>query len=216
MSRAVFVTGGTGYMGRRLIPVLLKRGHTVRAIARGSSVSRVPTGATALVGDALDADAVAAMLSPHDTVVHLIGTPHPNPSKAQQFIDVDLASARAIATAAKRAGVQHLVYVSVAHPAPVMRDYIAARVAGEAAVRESGIAATVLRPWYVLGPGHWWPLVLVPLYALGSAVPSLRDGARRLGLVTLNDMVRALAGAVDSPPASGTVRVVDVPGIRSA
>ena len=68
MSRAVFVTGGTGYRGCRLIPVLLERGHTVRAVARGASASRVPSGATAVVGDALDADALAAMLSPADTM----------------------------------------------------------------------------------------------------------------------------------------------------
>ena len=74
----------------------------------------------------------------------------------------------------------------------------------------------MLRPWYVLGPGHWWPLALTPLYAMAKVVPSLRASAIRLGLVTLNDMVRALVAAVEAPPIAGTVRIVEVQRIRAA
>src|SRR5206468_5040947 len=98
--------------------------------------------------------------------VLLIGTPHPTPAKAAEFRRVDLASIGAATSASQRAGVRHLVYVSVAHPAPVMRAYIAARQEGEALVAASGIPATVLRPWYVLGPGHRWSYLLLPFYAL--------------------------------------------------
>ena len=162
-TRDVFVTGATGYIGRRLITALVARGHRVRALTRESSASRVPAGATPVIGDALNADSVANALQVNDTVVHLVGTPHPNPSKAKEFERVDLGSALAMASAARRIGVRHVVYVSVAHPAPTMHAYIAARVAGEAALREAGVSATFVRPWYVLGPGHWWPIVLTPL-----------------------------------------------------
>ncbi len=73
-------------------------------------------------------------------------------------------SIRATARAATSAKASHIVYVSVAHPAPVMRAYIAAREEGEALIAATGIAATILRAWYVLGPGHRWPIVLAPLY----------------------------------------------------
>jgi uncharacterized protein YbjT (DUF2867 family) len=85
---------------------------------------------------------------------------------------------------------------------------------GEALIRSAGLNATILRPWYVLGPGHWWPLALVPAYWLMERIPSTRETARRLGLVTIRQMVRALAGAVEHPPSG--VRIVDVPGIRAA
>ncbi len=74
--------------------------------------------------------------------------------------------------------------------------------------------ATILRPWYVLGPGRRWPLMLLPMYWLFGALPGTRDSARRLGLVTIDQMVAALAGAVDRP-AEG-VRVLEVPEIRAA
>ena len=211
--RSVFVAGGTGYIGRPLIGALLDRGDAVHALVRPGSEHRLPAGATPHAGDALDAATFAAAIPRGATVVHLVGTPHPNPSKAAEFERVDLQSIRATTTAARDAGAAHIVYVSVAHPAPMMRAYIAARSAGEALVRATGIPSTILRPWYVLGPGHTWPYVLVPIYALLRVLPRTRDTARRLGLVTRAQMVDALAHAVANPPAG--VRIVEVPEIAA-
>jgi len=210
----VFITGGTGYIGARLIVALAARGHRVRALARAGSVARLPAGCEPVVGDALDAASFAAGIAPADTFVQLVGVPHPSPAKAAQFRAVDLPSALAGIAAARQSGIRHFVYVSVAQPAPVMRAYVAARAEAEAALRASGLAATILRPWYVLGPGHWWPYALVPGYWLAGAFAATREPARRLGLVTVGQMVAALARAVENP-APG-VRIVDVPGIRSA
>jgi uncharacterized protein YbjT (DUF2867 family) len=115
--------------------------------------------------------------------------------------------------AAKFARAHHFIYVSVAHPAPVMQAYIEVRTEGEALIRSAGLRATILRPWYVLGPGHWWPVALLPVYWIMERIPRTRESARRLGLVTLHQMVRALADAVDHP--SDSVRVVEAPGIRN-
>jgi uncharacterized protein YbjT (DUF2867 family) len=51
--RRVFMTGGTGYLGQRLIPALLKRGHEVRALVRPGSEHRLPVGCPAVIGNAL-------------------------------------------------------------------------------------------------------------------------------------------------------------------
>ena len=211
----VFVTGGTGYIGRPLIESLVAQGIAVDALVRECSQSRLARGARPVFGNALDEGSFATAIPRGATIVHLVGTPHPGPGKVAEFHRVDLASIRAIALAAVTAAAKHLVYVSVAHPAPVMRAYIAARTEGEALVRASGIPATILRPWYVLGPGHYWPYLLVPLYELFRLVPATRAHAERLGLVTRNEMVSALLQAIAAPPADG-VRIVDVPGIRAA
>ena len=99
------------------------RTSRARAGARGVGSARVPAKATPVIGDALDGKSVESALQPGDTIIHLVGTPHPNPSKAEQFEKVDLVSIRATVAAAKNAGHSHLVYVSVAQPAPVMRAY---------------------------------------------------------------------------------------------
>ncbi len=93
-----------------------------------------------------------------------------------------------------------------------MKSYVMVRAACEAAIREAGLNATVLRPWYVLGPGHWWPLALIPFYKLAEVVPWTSAGAKRLGLVSLSEMTAALANAVENP-ATG-LRIVEVPAIR--
>ena len=211
----VFVTGGTGYIGQALIPALLQRGHRVSALVRPESLARVPPGSVAIAGDALDSATFAGAIPRGATLVHLVGTPHPNPSKAGEFERVDLGSIRASVEAATRAGAAHLVYVSVAQPATMMRAYVAARAAGEAAIRDAGLAATFVRPWYVLGPGHRWPVILVPFYWIAEWIPGTRASARRLGLVTLAQMVRALVEAAEHPPAAGDVRIVGVPAIRA-
>ena len=210
----VFVTGGTGYLGRPLIETLLAKGYDVHALVRAGSASKLPRGATPVTGDALDASSFAAAIPRGATVVHLVGTPHPSPAKAAEFVRVDLLSIRATTTAAPTAGASHIVYVSAAHPAPVMKAYIAARVAGEALVAATGIPATIVRPWYVLGPGHWWPYLLLPIYGLLRLIPATRDGAIRLGLVTHRAMVATLVRAVEEPP-SLRIRVIEVPEIRA-
>jgi uncharacterized protein YbjT (DUF2867 family) len=211
-SRCVFITGGTGYMGQRLIPLLLARGHMVRALARAGSEKRVTSGCTAIVGDALDASSYADQVSPADTFVQLVGVAHPSPSKAKQFREVDLPAGLGAIAAARSSGINHLVYLSVAQPAPMMKAYMAVRAECEQKIRESGMNATVLRPWYVLGPGHRWPYVLVPAYWLLEHVPFTREGARRLGLITLEQMLSALVNAIENPPEG--VRVLGVPELR--
>ena len=136
----VFVTGGTGYIGRPLIEALLARGYRVHALVRPGAETRLPRGAAPVRGDALDAATFATKIPEH---------------------------------------------------------------------------ATILRPWYVLGPGHRWPYVLIPVYALLRLLPATRDTAVRLGLVTRTEMTAALLRAVEDPPAEGA-RIVEVPQIRRA
>jgi uncharacterized protein YbjT (DUF2867 family) len=195
----VFITGATGYMGSRLVPALRARGHRVYAIVRPGSEAKAPNGAITVVGDVLSRESIAAAMPRGAVVVHLIGTPRPSPAKAAQFESLDFPAARECIAAAEGAAARRFVYVSVAHPAPVMHAYIDIRVRVEALLRESPLPCTILRPWYVLGPGHRWPYLLVPVYWLMRALPSTREGARRLGLVTIRQMIAALVAAVETP-----------------
>jgi len=212
--RKIFVTGGTGYVGSRLIPQLLERGHEVRALARPTSQKRLPPECAPVIGNALEKASFAAHVPPADTYIQLVGVHHPGPAKAGEFLSIDLASVRASAEAAAEAGVAHFVYVSVAQPAPAMKAYVEVRARGEALIREKGLNATFLRPWYVLGPGHRWPSLLLPGYWLFERTPATRETARRIGLVTLPQMVDALVWAVENLP--NGIRVIEVPQIREA
>jgi uncharacterized protein YbjT (DUF2867 family) len=212
-SRNILITGATGYMGSRLAARLIARGHHVVGIAREASQGKLPPGCEPIIADVLDAETWKRRLRPDQTVVHLVGTPHPSPAKARQFVEIDLRSVKEAAAAARSAGVAHFVYVSVAHPAPAMQAYIDVRSQCERIICDSGLTATILRPWYVLGPGHWWPIVLIPFYKIAEMIPASAKSARRLGLVTIDNMLAALVDAVEHPPPE--IRILDVPAIRA-
>lgn len=96
----------------------------MRALVRAESAGRLPPGATPVIGDALDAATFAAAVPPADRLVHLVGTPRPSPAKAAEFRAVDLRSVQASVAAGTAGTVRHLVYVSVAQPAPIMQAYV--------------------------------------------------------------------------------------------
>lgn len=212
MRRTIFVSGGTGYMGVELIRRLVARGHSVTALARAQSAGKLPAGCAVVPGNALDEASFSHAVPPGSTYVHLVGVAHPAPWKAAQFRSIDQTALEASVIAAVAAKASHFVFVSVAHPAPAMKTYIAVRTHCEEILARSGLNATILRPWYVLGPGHRWPYALIPFYKLAERIPSLRAGALRLGLVTHAQMVSALEWAVENPVAGR--RVLEVPEIR--
>lgn len=208
----VFVTGGTGYIGSRLIPLLAERGHEIKALVRKGSETKLPAGTTLALADPLRVDSYREQVRDADTFVHLIGVAHPSPAKAKEFREIDLVSVQVAVKAAREAGIRHFVYLSVAQPAKVMQAFIAVRSEGERMIRENGMPATFVRPWYVLGPGHRWAYALLPFYWVCERLPATRESARRLGLVTISQMLKALVWAVENPPQE--IRIIAVPDIR--
>lgn len=209
----VFITGGTGYMGTRLIRQLLKDGYSVTALVRKGSERKLPAGATPIVGDYFDPATFYQSIPEGSIFVQLLGVAHPSPKKAQLFRDVDLTSLRASVIAAKEAGVIHFIYVSVAMtPSKLMAAYQVARKEGEEFCLEEKLNCTFIRPWYVLGPGHYWPILLLPIYGIAELVPAWRKKARAMSLVTINQMIRTLVSAVKQPPQP--YRTLEVDDIR--
>ena len=157
--RRVFIAGATGYMGSRLAEELKRR---TRTCCFGATRFRAEIAGWMYggAGNALDRATFSDKLGGADTFVQLIGVSHPSPAKAKQFREIDLKSCEESVAAAVANRVAHFVYVSVAHPAPVMKAYIEVRTQCEEMIRRSGMNATILRPWYVLGPGHYWPYLL--------------------------------------------------------
>ena len=136
----VFIAGGTGYMGQSLIRTLAG----TRPRGAGSGASRVGEEASRGLHSgswqcARWQRAMPNQIAPADTFVQLVGVAHPSPAKAAEFRQVDLPSGLGAIAAAKSAGIRHFVYLSVAHPAPMMHAYIAVRSECEAAIESAGL-----------------------------------------------------------------------------
>ena len=167
------------------------------------------------MGDATRADSYLRSIGDCDTFVHLIGVAHPSPSKAAEFRSIDLESTRQAVNAAVRAGIRNFVYVSVAQPSPVMKAYVETRKQCEEIITHSGLKASILRPFYILGPGRRWPIFLKPFFAVAGMLPSFRASAERMSFVTIKQMSGALICAIENPPVQD-VRIWSANEIKDA
>jgi uncharacterized protein YbjT (DUF2867 family) len=213
--KPVFVAGGTGYIGKRLIKILLNEGCEVTALAREQSVKKLPEGCKVVIGTPFDASSYAGSIPEDSVFVHLVGVAHPGPKKKEQFYSIDLASLKVSLEAAKQAKVKHFVYISVAQlPTEVMRDYQEARRRGEEAILASGLTCTFIRPWYVVGPGHYWPLLFLPVFKLLEVIPKTSEKAKALALVSLRQMLHTLYVTIINSPKEIN-NIVEIPDIKN-
>jgi nucleoside-diphosphate-sugar epimerase len=209
----IFITGGTGYMGTRLIKALQSGDYHIRALVRKGSENKLPQGCEMITGNALDASSYQGKIQPSSTFVHLIGVAHPSPAKKEQFKTIDLVSVHEAAKAAVYAQVAHFIYLSVSqYPTKIMKDFQAVRAEGEELLLKTGLKTSFLRPWYVLGPGHWWPVLLKPFLFIAKYAGK-KEAAENLDTVTLQQMIHVLLYAINNPPEKNAV--YDVQTIKS-
>jgi uncharacterized protein YbjT (DUF2867 family) len=147
------VTGATGYIGGRLVPRLLDDGHRVRALARNpDKLADVPWRQQAEVarGDLGDVDSLIAAFDGIDVVyylVHSMGT-------SKNFMAEETRAVRNVVTAARRAGVQRVVYLSGLHPeGRELSPHLESRKAVGETLLDSGIETVVLQAGVVIGSG---------------------------------------------------------------
>ena len=212
--KTVFITGATGYIGKRLTKQLLQRGHRVIALVRKGSEHKVVTGAEIVVADPFDPNSFQSSIPKDSVFVQLPGVSHPSPKKAKQFKEIDLRSVKASADAAAVAEASHFIYISVAMaPSKIMAAYQAIRQEGEEYSKSKKLNCTFIRPWYVLGPGHYWPVLLLPLYGIATLVPPLKQKAKSMALVTIRQILRTLIIAVETDPLP--LRIIEIRQIRN-
>lgn len=141
MSSTILVTGGTGTLGRHVVPLLREAGRKVRVLSRSSHDAA--DGVEYVTGDLATGEGIGAAVEGAAIIVHCAGSSKDDQGKA-----------RSLVRAASRAGAPHLVYISVvgADRIPVvsgadraMFGYFASKLAAERVVADSGLPWTTLR-----------------------------------------------------------------------
>lgn len=129
----VLVTGGTGVLGRATVPALEAAGHRVRVLSR-------KPGAGHVVGDLTQGIDLGPALAGVEVVLHLASSPR------RKVWETDVGGTRKLAVAAREAGVEHLLMVSVPGADDVPFSYNHAKYAAEEIVAAAGVPYTVVRP----------------------------------------------------------------------
>ena len=226
--RTAFVTGGSGFIGARLIERLRRDGWEVRALARSdAAAARVrEAGAEAVSGDLGDAAALARGTRGADTVFHAAAKVQ-DWGDHDEFRRVNVEGTKAVLAAARTAGVRRFVHVGteaallygqplvhadertpLAFDSPVA--YSATKAAAEAAVlAANGLETIVIRPRFVWGPGD---TTLVPAMAEMVHTGRFRwvGGGRHLtSTLHIDNCVHALVLAADHGTPGAAYFVMD-------
>lgn len=160
MTSTVLITGGTGTLGRHVVPLLRATGAPLRVLSRTPHKPR--DGVQYVTGDLRTDDGVAAAVEGARTVLHLAGGPKG-----------DEVAARNLSRAAVNAGVAHLVFISVVAADRVPLSYFRTKLAAEQAVSGSGV------PWTTLRAAQFHDLVLTVMHGLArSPVVPVLSGVR--------------------------------------
>lgn len=198
------VTGGTGFVGARLLDLAVADGHRVRALARRAMEPR--TGVEWVSGALDQPEALAALVAGADAVIHVAAVISGRTAADFERCNVD--GTQAMLAAAKAAAIARFVHVSsLAAREPGLSLYGASKARSEELVEVSGLPFAIVRPPAVYGPGDKETLELFRMAKLGFV---LLPPKGRLSLIHVDDLAHlllALAGA--NPPGGLTVEPDD-------
>ncbi|MDQ1713629.1 MAG: hypothetical protein QOE45_3079 [Frankiaceae bacterium] len=216
----ILVAGGTGFLGRAVVSALRRDGHEVRVLSRGS---RNPfagdRGVTTVTGDVREPATLDAAMAGVDTVVIAVQFPgHPVevPKEGLTYDAFDRAGTENLVNAAKKAGVQRLVYLSGAGVGQGRsEEWFVAKDKAEAAVRGSGITSTILRPSWVYGPGDRSLNRFATFARTLPFVPMPGPGTAKVQPVHVDDVATAVALSLKTPAAADEVIEIGGPQLLS-
>lgn len=195
----ILVTGGTGFVGRRVVHALRAQGRDVRCLVRSPARARTlqAWGCELVQGDMTDADSLRAAVEGCDVVVHLVAIIRGRPP---DFERVMTQGTRSLVQAAKEAGVGRFLLMSALGTSEENRDlvpYFRAKWEMEQAVKESGLEHVIFRPSFVSGrDGGIFPLLVRQVRYL-PVTPIVGNGTLRLQPIWVDDVAAFFAKGVN-------------------
>jgi nucleoside-diphosphate-sugar epimerase len=215
MMQNICVLGGTGFVGRGVIPALLSAGFEINALVRKNSEGKLPQSSAchAIIGEATNAEDIIRALEGCDALVNLVGTRRAEMKKSNlTYADVDLAATSAGIAAMRATKVSRLILLSAGHIGE--SAYVQTKKLAEQVVQNANVDWTILRPSYILGPGQMWPIIMNPVLSISTLVPGKLGRVAKLAQnVTRNNLADAIVWALGHPESVGIV--FDVPAIRA-
>jgi NADH dehydrogenase len=195
-ARRVFVTGGTGFVGRAVIQTLRAEGYGVRCLVRrGSERDLRGFGAIERVeGDVMARQTLDEGMSGCDAVVHLVGIIRERPAIGSTFERVHVQGTQNVLGAAAAAGVRRYLHMSALGTRSDARArYHRTKWAAEEAVRASPVPWTIFRPSIIYGRGDELVSMLSGMMRRLHVVPVIGSGRQRLQPIPVEQVAQGFA-----------------------
>ncbi len=196
----IFITGGTGFVGTEIQRAL--KGHKLKLLVRPGAAGPRNPDAVYVTGDVTDVASLRGAMDGCTTVIHLVAIITEDGDAT--FDTVIRQGTENVLAEAKRAGVQHFILMSAlgvrndpAYP------YFQAKYGAEEAVRQSGIPYTIFRPSIIFGPRDGFINQLADLVRGAPVVPIAGNGRSLFQPVSVAEVARSFAWAVEHAESHG-------------
>lgn len=205
----VLVTGATGYVGGRLVPKLLERGHDVRVIVRDHHrLDDVPwrDAVDIVQGDLVDPAAVARAVEGRDVVYYLVHSM----SSAGDFEKIERQVATTMAREARTAGVKRIVYLGGLHPEGPLSRHLGSRKEVGDILLSSGVPTIALQAGVIIGSGSASFEMIRHLTEVLPYMPAPKWVRNFIQPIAIRDVLHYLVASAELPPSIN--RAFDIGG----
>ncbi|MFA7255607.1 MAG: DUF2867 domain-containing protein [Candidatus Omnitrophota bacterium] len=215
-SKTILVTGGTGYVGGRLIPLLLERGYRVRAVARSLEKLKSRPWATLpnvelVAADLLDPDSLRAAVAGCQIAYYLV---HSMLSRPKNFEDADRKAAANMVRAAEEAGLERIIYLGgLGDAGSDLSHHLRSRAEVAAVLKAGKVPVTVLRAAMIIGSGSTsfeivrylvdrLPVMVIPKWLETPSQP-----------IAIRNVLHYLVGCLECPATAGQTYDIGGPDV---
>jgi len=203
----ILVTGGTGFVGPKIVHALRERDLPVRALVRNpagrSPATLAAWGAELVQGDLTDTGSLKRAVEGSDVVVYLVAIRQGQPEEFRRVMEE---ATRNLVAAAKDAGVRRFVLMSALGTSEETKDlvpYYHAKWEMERTVEGSGLEHVIFRPSFIFGRDGGILTTFRKLAKLAPVTPIIGSGDQRIQPIWVDDVAAYFAAAVDKPEAAG-------------
>jgi len=204
----ILVTGGTGFVGPKVVHALRERELPVRCLVRTPSSSPAQSLATwgceLVQGDVTDAQSLRRAVEGCDTVVHLVAIRQGSQEKFERVMEQ---ATRDLVAAAKEAAVQRFVLMSALGTSEETKNlvpYFHAKWENEQTVASSGLEHVIFRPSFIFGDGGIL-MTFKRLARVAPVTPIIGSGKQRIQPIWIDDVAAYFAEGVQRPDVTGRI-----------
>lgn len=211
----IVILGGTGFVGRHLVPRLQRDGHRITVLSRNRDTHRelsVLPGVRVVNADVHDPVALRGRLEGSDAAINLVGILNERGSDGSGFRKAHVELTRSLVESCIATGVPRLLQMSALRAGEGASHYLRTRGEADRIVQGSPLAWTIFRPSVIFGPGDGLFFRFASLLRIAPVLPLARAGAM-FQPVYVGDVAEAFARALVHPRTAG--QVFELGGPRS-